>query len=90
MATPLGTLVREINLKITISHYIILDHLEPFHYCICTTHHMCTTGPYQPTMTESDPLWFHSSHGVTDSDSSPLASNLMSYQTNARLTDQSP
>ena len=30
MATPLGTLVREINLKMAISHYIILDHMEPF------------------------------------------------------------
>ena len=30
VVTPLRTLVREINSKMTISHYMILDHLEPF------------------------------------------------------------
>ena len=87
VATLLRTLVREIDSKMTISHYIILNHMEPS--TNFTTHHTYTIGPYQPTMTESDPPWFHSSHGVTDSDSSALALTLMSYQKNARLTDQS-
>ena len=30
VVTPLGTLIREINSKMANSHYMILDHLEPF------------------------------------------------------------
>ena len=63
MATLLENPVREINSKMAISHYIILNHVEPFTIAFALHYHTCTPGPYQPMMTESDPPLFHSSMG---------------------------